>query len=970
MSLPLGPLLEGRIEPTSLTVERPVLHLRRDAGGAVSIDLASGDLAPGEQGADPAPPVFGPGALERLLSPTGDDAAALPRHIAIRGATVLIDDARSGLTWRADPVDIAIERAPDGVSGDLSLAMMLGAGRPELQASFHYTAASLVASRHLDLDLSFDGVRPADIPALVPELAKLRQIEAALSGRLQTRIDLDNLTPEATRVDLTIGNGRLRGELLPNGGVAIEGGELHAAYDPDGREVRLDALRLDLGGGSELAIAGTVADITPELIASVAEGRPYAPVQVNLTAALKRIPAARFGELWPASFSPGGRRWTLENVHEGVLDEASVQLAIDLDPAARTATVAKAAGALRYRDVSVRYLKGLEPIRKVSGSAVFDGDRLEFTPTGGWLRGLQVTGGSLLLTELGHKVEWLTVDVPVAGPLRDVLGVIDAKPLGYAHDIGVDPAKVAGRVETRLHFRLPLLAALRLAQVEYAVEARLAGVGVAGAVLGRDISDGDFTLAIDKKGARLRGGARLADVPARLDAELLFHVKQGPRARYRVAAALDDAARRRLGVEIAPERLGGPIALDAGFTEFADKRGEADIRLDLREAALGLPEAGWKKAPGKAGTARIVLDLDSDRLSRIRRIDAQAPGLQAVLSGRFAADGNGIEQIAIHRLRLGDSDLAGTVARRAAGGWRADIHAATLDARRLLKDAVGPAVTRQDSADNPSDKAPPLAVNARIGRLLLGPKRELRQVAASLLREGGEWRSVQIDAHDPGGGGLWLRLGEEGNGQRVMVQADDFGAILKLLDITDGVVGGQLRIDGHLSREAGKRVLRAHLEGGDYRIKNSSTALRVLSLPSLTGIASMLSGSGLPFTTLRGDIVYRGGVVSIEKALGYGESIGVTATGWVDTERNRLLLNGTIAPVYMLNSLPGRIPVIGAVFGGAQGLFAADFRLSGVTSDPDIAVNPLSILAPGGLREVLSPVVGFPKPQPEDRTVQ
>ena len=36
----LGPLLEGRVAPTSLVVEHPVLRLRRDAGGAVSIDLA------------------------------------------------------------------------------------------------------------------------------------------------------------------------------------------------------------------------------------------------------------------------------------------------------------------------------------------------------------------------------------------------------------------------------------------------------------------------------------------------------------------------------------------------------------------------------------------------------------------------------------------------------------------------------------------------------------------------------------------------------------------------------------------------------------------------------------------------------------------------------------------------------------------------------------------------------------------
>ena len=198
-----------------------------------------------------------------------------------------------------------------------------------------------------------------------------------------------------------------------------------------------------------------------------------------------------------------------------------------------------------------------------------------------------------------------------------------------------------------------------------------------------------------------------------------------------------------------------------------------------------------------------------------------------------------------------------------------------------------------------------------------------------------------------------------------MFQSDDLGAALKLLDVTDTVIGGRIRIDGQLSREAGKQVLRAHLEGEDYKVKNSSTALRVLSLPSLTGIASAVSGSGLPFSTLRGDIVYRDGVLSIEKALGYGESIGVTASGWIDTGRDRIQLNGTVAPAYGVNSLPGKVPVIGAAFGGSQGLFAADFRLGGATAAPEVSVSPLSALAPGGLRELFSPIIGFPKPQPE-----
>ena len=139
------------------------------------------------------------------------------------------------------------------------------------------------------------------------------------------------------------------------------------------------------------------------------------------------------------------------------------------------------------------------------------------------------------------------------GPLRDVLEVIDAKPLGYARDIGIDPARVAGRVETRLHFRLPLVDALKLAQVDITVEARPRGSASPGSR-----SSGHPRRRFRADDRRI-GGAAARRRPLRrhtwrLNSELLFQVREGPRARYRVAASLDDAARRRLGFEVAPAR--------------------------------------------------------------------------------------------------------------------------------------------------------------------------------------------------------------------------------------------------------------------------------------------------------------------------------------------------------------------------------------------------------------------------------
>ncbi|HTT78457.1 MAG TPA: hypothetical protein VMF86_02150, partial [Stellaceae bacterium] len=85
--------------------------------------------------------------------------------------------------------------------------------------------------------------------------------------------------------------------------------------------------------------------------------------------------------------------------------------------------------------------------------------------------------------------------------------------------------------------------------------------------------------------------------------------------------------------------------------------------------------------------------------------------------------------------------------------------------------------------------------------------------------------------------------------------------------------------------------------------------------------------------------------------------------GWVDTESDRLALQGTVAPAYALNSIVGYVPIIGKLFGGgSQGLFAADYRLSGASADPQVWVNPLSALAPGFLRQLFEPFVGAPTP--------
>ncbi|HXP12104.1 MAG TPA: hypothetical protein VN795_00455, partial [Stellaceae bacterium] len=64
--------------------------------------------------------------------------------------------------------------------------------------------------------------------------------------------------------------------------------------------------------------------------------------------------------------------------------------------------------------------------------------------------------------------------------------------------------------------------------------------------------------------------------------------------------------------------------------------------------------------------------------------------------------------------------------------------------------------------------------------------------------------------------------------------------------------------------------------------------------------------------------------------------------------------SGTLVPANILNTVLGNIPVLGNLLlgGEGQGIFAANFRIAGPISDPQVSVNPLSAVAPGVLRKL------------------
>ena len=98
----------------------------------------------------------------------------------------------------------------------------------------------------------------------------------------------------------------------------------------------------------------------------------------------------------------------------------------------------------------------------------------------------------------------------------------------------------------------------------------------------------------------------------------------------------------------------------------------------------------------------------------------------------------------------------------------------------------------------------------------------------------------------------------------------------------------------------------------------------------------------------------------------YGPQIGLSVDGWLDYSHDRVGMKGTFVPAFAINNLFSQIPVFGAFLGGKsnEGLLAITFNISGEASSPSLTINPLSVIAPGFLRNIFgvldAPVAGPP----------
>jgi len=221
----------------------------------------------------------------------------------------------------------------------------------------------------------------------------------------------------------------------------------------------------------------------------------------------------------------------------------------------------------------------------------------------------------------------------------------------------------------------------------------------------------------------------------------------------------------------------------------------------------------------------------------------------------------------------------------------------------------------------------------------------------------GQFNQVEFDAV-AGKGALYVRFKPDVNGKRVFrLEADDAGAVLSAFGLYPNVRGGKLIIHGEPVKGFADRNLIGKARMSDFRVVKAPGLAQIISALSLPGAADMLAGEGLAFSKLEADFDWlfrpEGSVLVVKDGRTSGNALGLTFEGTFNNAKNYIDIDGTIIPLSGINNILQDIPLVGNILGGTSGLFAATYQIKGEGKDPDVSVNPLSVLAPGILRSIL-----------------
>ncbi|WP_417768806.1 AsmA-like C-terminal domain-containing protein [Stappia sp.] len=732
---------------------------------------------------------------------------------------------------------------------------------------------------------------------------------------------------------------------VPGPPFAMEAFVVEGRADPAAREMHFDKILLR-SGSANLDGAGSVriGDDGPYLALAIESG----PMSV---ATLKR--------LWPVTMIPPARAWIIEHLVDGRVNDGRATVALqppafdvsDPDPGWSGNDVNVD---ISFSDMSLKTVGTVPVAQSLSGRVRVVDEVLTVTSGNGVM--VARSGEQISLPDVVFSVPDIrksgdktgVLELTASGPAPSLAALLDAEPFTVLSRNDLGPDDVDGTGEMTLNARFALVKDMRIDDVDWSLAGALRGFSNSKPIRGHKLGAGNLSFDVDARSIALKGKARLDGLPADLDIVVPFGDAGPDGVAARQGVTLDVTARQLAdrGIDLR-QFVNGSLRLSSEETAAGQT-----YDIDLTRARIDLAEVGWTKSPDVAARARFTMTENNGR-REIRGFTLDSEGVEITGSINLTKSGD-LESAQFSRFALRANDDASMRVSRDGRQIVVDFRAKRFDGRGLIA-----SLTRARGGDGSGGNTA-LRLTADIEQLTGFNGVNLAGVKLNLSSAGGETRSLSVSGTSSGRAAFKLDLAGKGSERVLSGTIQDTGALLRFANLYERMRGGvgSLSVSMPSAKNwTGRFKIRRLAITEDPAIRELARA-RVVTETGDRRRQQLLAGaerSGeASFSALDLEFRRSGDILTITDGTLAGATVGGTVSGNVDLATRTLDMTGTFVPIFALNNLFAKIPILGFALGGGsdEGLIGVTYKLTGSIGDPVLTVNPASAMAPGIFRKI------------------
>ncbi len=693
---------------------------------------------------------------------------------------------------------------------------------------------------------------------------------------------------------------------------------------------------------------------------------------LRIGASISPTPVTALTRIWPSFVAVSVRTYLLTHAAEGMVEKGTLR--VDLDAADLRAIGAghappdaKALVEFSIANATLNFLPGVPPLRGIDGFGRVTGRTADFTVSNATIdpgsgRVLGLWEGSFHIADTEPTPVPAVVGAKVTGSIEALGELLSYDALKPYASMPLESSTLSGQINGSFEIAMNLGAGAAPPDTALKIDALVTNFS-AGQLIGTEKLEGaTLTVNVGPEGLRASGqGSMFGGLAA-----ITIHKQKGQAAEATIGLNLDDAMRAKYGFGALPG-TSGPIGAKITAPVGTGEKPKAKVELDLSGAAIELP--GVSKPAGQQGKISFVLAAN-EASTTIDQIAVEAGSVQGRGKVELGA-GYSLIMASFPQARFSPGDEMRIEAAGAGDTVKVVARGSTIDARPFLKSLIfnppgsgaGEGGNREERKEASQVKEIEYDVKANV---LTGYNKQMITEAELRFAKRGAQVKQFTFAGSFGGQQLSSNLTGSAASPQLNIVTDDAGSLLSFLDLYKHMEHGRLSAGLLLGTDALAGVLVIN----SFVLRDEPALGRLVAegapQPGAAGRAQKIDTNAVAFNKLQVRFQRDGSRLSLSEGSMHGEAIGLTVEGVVDYAHDRVDMRGTFVPLYAVNNMFAKIPVVGLILGGTpdEGLIGVNYRISGLASAPTLSINPLSAIAPGIFRQIFG-VVDFDPMNPQ-----